>query len=176
MAELLAGNLAELCINKGISWRWAVVGLGAGCGASSLAVFAFLREPPVGRFIVKKEVRCMIAPSFDLLKEYECLFGRMHHTLTEINICSCGNLHYVIRDVHLSNMYMAHTVKQVLCGVVLICQGSYSFLMNRQAIGYGMQGKDRPQKPDFSIKQVVLYMVSMSSMWILTIATGADLP
>ncbi|BDA47321.1 hypothetical protein COCOBI_10-1670 [Coccomyxa sp. Obi] len=88
LAELLAGNLADLCINKGISWRWAVVGLGVGCGASSLAIFAFLREPPVGRFIVKKE------------------------------------------------------------------------------------GKDRPQKPDFSIKQVILYMVSMSSMWILTIATG----
>ena len=38
----------------------------------------------------------------------------------------------------------------------------------------GLQGKDRPQKADFSLKQVVLYMVSMSSMWILIIATGAD--
>ncbi|BDA47322.1 hypothetical protein COCOBI_10-1680 [Coccomyxa sp. Obi] len=87
-AWLLAGNLADLCLKRGISWRWAIVGLSVGCGASSLAIMAFLREPPVGRFIVKKE------------------------------------------------------------------------------------GKDRPQKPDFSIKQVVLYMASMSSMWILTIATG----
>ncbi|CAL8472225.1 g11767 [Coccomyxa elongata] len=87
-AWLVAGNLADLCLKKGISWHWAVVGLSAGCGVSSLAILAFLREPPVGRFIVKKE------------------------------------------------------------------------------------GKDRPQKPAFSIKQVVLYMVSMSSMWILTIATG----
>ncbi|BDA47320.1 hypothetical protein COCOBI_10-1660 [Coccomyxa sp. Obi] len=88
LAECLAGNLAELCIKKGISWRWAVVGLGVGCGASSLAVFAFLREPPIGRFIVKKE------------------------------------------------------------------------------------GNEGPQKPDFKIKQVITYMVSMSSLWLLLIATG----
>ncbi|EIE27065.1 MFS general substrate transporter [Coccomyxa subellipsoidea C-169] len=54
LAEFLAGNLAELCLKKGISWRWAVVGLGTACGASSLAIFAFLREPPIGRFIVKR--------------------------------------------------------------------------------------------------------------------------
>lgn len=58
-AWLVGGNVADLCLKRGISWRWVVVGLSVGCGASSLAILAFLREPPVGRFIDKKEVRCM---------------------------------------------------------------------------------------------------------------------
>ncbi len=56
LAEALAGNLAFVCDKRGISWRWAVVSLGIGCVAAALATFAFIREPPVGRFIVKKEV------------------------------------------------------------------------------------------------------------------------
>ncbi|BDA47318.1 hypothetical protein COCOBI_10-1640 [Coccomyxa sp. Obi] len=88
LAEFLTGNLADLFLKKGVTWRWALVGLGVGCGATSLAIFAFVREPPVGRFIVKKK------------------------------------------------------------------------------------GNDTPPKPHFTIKEVIVYMVSMSSLWILTLATG----